>query len=76
MRPGAYSNGHDGPGLTDELDLGVAAVVEQIVVGGDDTVGEPVVAHDRGAQEFLTKPVDFPQLEREVATVVAAARGG
>ena len=35
MRPLAPSDGHDAPGLIDE-----------IVVGFEDTVGEPVVAHE------------------------------
>ncbi len=29
----------------------------------------------RGASKFLTKPVDFPVLKREVSAVVAGARG-
>jgi len=29
----------------------------------------------RGASRFLTKPVDFPALKREVSAVVAEARG-
>ena len=32
-------------------------------------------ALDRGASKFITKPVDFPQLKREVSVVVADARG-
>ena len=38
--------GHDFPGHIDELVLGEAAVVEDVVVGFEDTVGEPVVAHE------------------------------
>ena len=33
-------------------------------------------ALDRGATKFLTKPVDFPQLKRDVSAVVADARAG
>jgi hypothetical protein len=33
------------------------------------------MAHERGANKFLTKPVDFPQLKRDVSVVVADARG-
>jgi DNA-binding NtrC family response regulator len=32
-------------------------------------------AFDRGASKFITKPVDFPQLKRDVSAVVADARG-
>ena len=32
-------------------------------------------ALDRGASKFITKPVDFSQLKREVSVVVADARG-
>ena len=46
MRPLAQSDGHDVPGLVDELVPGVAAVVDEIVVGFEDAVGEPVVAHE------------------------------
>ena len=33
------------------------------------------MALERGANKFMTKPVDFPQLKRDVSTVVADARG-
>jgi DNA-binding NtrC family response regulator len=33
-------------------------------------------ALDRGASKFITKPVDFPQLKREVSVVVADAIEG
>ena len=46
MGPFAQSDGHDAPGLIDELVPGVAAVVDEIVVGFEDAVGEPVVAHE------------------------------
>ena len=45
MGPLAQSDGHDPPGLLDELVPSVAAVVDDIVVGFEDAVGEPVVAH-------------------------------
>ena len=32
-------------------------------------------AMERGASKFITKPVDFPQLKREVSQVVAGVRG-
>jgi CheY-like chemotaxis protein len=34
------------------------------------------MALDRGANKFLTKPVDFPQLKQDVMAVIAEARGG
>jgi len=46
MCPVAQSDGHDCPGLIDELVPGVAAVIEEIVVRGEDPIGEPIVAHE------------------------------
>jgi hypothetical protein len=43
--PLAQSDGHDAPGLIDELVPGVAAVVDEVIVGLEDAIGEPVVAH-------------------------------
>jgi DNA-binding NtrC family response regulator len=40
--------------------------------------GDPervTMALERGASKFITKPVDFPQLKRDVSLVVADARG-
>jgi DNA-binding NtrC family response regulator len=34
------------------------------------------MALNRGANKFLTKPVDFPQLKQDVMAVIAEARGG
>ena len=45
MRPLAQSDGHDAPGLIDELVPGRTTVVDEIVVGFEDAVREPVVAH-------------------------------
>jgi len=45
VRPLAQSNGHDAPGLIDQLVPSVAAMVDEIVVGFEDAVREPVVAH-------------------------------
>ena len=45
MRPLAHPNGHDAPGLIDELVPGLAAVIDEIVIGFEDAVGEPVIAH-------------------------------
>ena len=46
MRPLAQSERHDAPGLIDELVPGLAAVIDEIVIGFEDAVGEPVVAHE------------------------------
>ena len=41
MRPFAPTNGHDVPWLIDELVPCLAAMVDDVVVGGEDAVGEP-----------------------------------
>ena len=46
MGPFAVPNGHNAPRLIDELVPRLAAVVENIVVGGEHPVGQPVVAHE------------------------------
>jgi len=46
MRPIAQADGHDAPGLLDELVPGVAAVSDDVVVGFEHAVGEPVVAQE------------------------------
>ncbi len=46
MCPFAPTNGHDVPWLIDELVPCLAAMVDDVVVGGEDAVGEPVVAHE------------------------------
>jgi hypothetical protein len=38
--PVAKSEGHDAPGLIDELGPGIAAVADDVVVGDEDPVGE------------------------------------
>ena len=44
--PIAQSEGHDAPRLIDELVPGVAAVIDDVVVGGEDAVRQPVFAHE------------------------------
>jgi hypothetical protein len=44
--PLAQSDGHDPPRLVDELVPCLAAVIDEVVIGFEDTVGEPVVAHE------------------------------
>ncbi len=46
MSPIAEADRHDDPGLGDELVPGIAAVVEDGTIGGEDPVGEPVVAQE------------------------------
>lgn len=43
MRPVAHANGHDGPGPVDELGPSCAAMIENVRVGGEDPVREPVL---------------------------------
>lgn len=46
MSPLAVADGPDAPGLIDELVPCLAAVVEDVVVGLEDAVRQPVVAHE------------------------------
>ena len=46
MRPLSHSQRHDAPWTVDEGVPGVAAVVENIVVGLEDSVRDPIVAHE------------------------------
>ena len=46
MGPFAATDRHDVPWLIDELIPRLAAVVDDVVVGGEDAVGQPVVAHE------------------------------
>jgi len=44
--PIAAGDGHDFPGLVDERVPGVAAVVDDVVEGFEDTVRQPVRPHE------------------------------
>ena len=46
MSPIAQSDGHDAPRLLGELVPGVAAVSDDVVVGAEHAVGQPVVAQE------------------------------
>src|SRR5271156_4615086 len=46
MGPLAQSDGHDPPRLIDELVPSIATVVDDVVEGFEDSVREPVVAHE------------------------------
>jgi len=46
MGPPTQADGHDAPRLIDEAVPGVAAVIDDVVVGREDAVGEPIIAHE------------------------------
>ena len=46
MSPFTVSDRHDFPWLIDEPIPGVAAMVDDVVVGAEDAVGQPVVAQE------------------------------
>ncbi len=46
MSPLAQADGHDDPGLVDELVPSVTEVIDDLLVGVEDPVGEPVVANE------------------------------
>ena len=52
MRPFAHAEGHDLPWLVDEVVPGLAAQRDDVFVGFEDPVRQPVVAH--GCQTFST----------------------
>src|SRR5690349_17500912 len=45
MRPFSQAEGHNEPGAVDELVPSTAAMVEDVLVGGEDPVRKPVLAH-------------------------------
>ena len=46
MGPLSQSDGHDPPGLIGKLIPSFAAMVDEIIVGFEDAVREPIVAHE------------------------------
>lgn len=46
MRPLPHTDGHDAPWLIDEIVPGEAAVVDDVIVGFEDAVRQPVVTHE------------------------------
>ena len=46
MCPAAQADGHNAPGLIDKTVPGEAALVEDVCVGFEDAVRQPVVAHE------------------------------
>ena len=75
MRPISKTDGHDGPRLIDEFIAGVATVVENIVVGEEHAVGEPVVADELllSAHSFIYGHF-HPRRNRLIATTYHAIR--
>ena len=65
MGPLSQSDGHDPPGLIGELVPSFAAMVDEIVVGFEDAVREPIVAHEL--------PDVFHRVELGGATAAAIA---
>ena len=46
MGPVSEADGHDEPGLVDELVSSVTAVINNLLVGTEDPGGEPVLAQE------------------------------
>lgn len=46
MCPLAVSDGHDAPGLVDQLVPGITTMIDDLVVGFEDAVGEPIIPHE------------------------------
>ena len=61
MGPLTQTNGHDFRGLIDAFVLGEAAVIDDIVTGFEDAVGEPVVALQLITKflEYMVSPAGF-----------------
>ena len=62
MGPSAAADCDDVPRLIDELVPGIAAVVDDVVVGCEDAVSEPVVAHEL---PDVFNPVQFGASRRQ-----------
>ena len=56
MRPLPHADGHDAPWLIDEVVPGEAAVVDDVIVGFEDAVRQPVVTHE--LPDVLDRPFD------------------
>jgi len=46
MGPVAETDGYDGPGLTGQLVPGVATQGDDLLIGVEDAIGEPVLEHE------------------------------
>jgi hypothetical protein len=71
MGPAAQAERHDAPGLVDQLVPGEAAVIEDVGVGGEDPVRQPVVAHE--LPDVLDRP--FDGLRRALSSGDLGGRG-
>jgi len=70
MRPIAHADGHDDPRLIDEPVPGFAAERDDVVVGSEYPVRQPVVAHE------LPDVLDRVQLGRPLERSGVAAAAG
>ena len=60
MPPLAQSDGHDAPGLRDEVVPGIAAVIDDIALGAEDGVGELIpTPDDQNPCAQLRMPMDI-----------------
>jgi hypothetical protein len=62
MSPIAKSDVHHAPGLVGELVPGVGAMGDDVVIAGEDPVGEPVIADE--LQDFLLR-IEFRRARRQ-----------
>ena len=46
MSPVSQTDGHDAPGLVTEFVPGIATQIDDLLVGFEDAVRQPVVAHE------------------------------
>jgi len=46
MRPFAHPDGFDARGLADKLVSGITTMIDNLVVGSEDVVREPVIPHE------------------------------
>src|SRR3712207_2203705 len=88
MSPVTEADGHDNPGLVDELVPSVTAVIDDLLVGAEHPVRQPVVAHElpdvldrvqlRGArrQGQERDVVGDPQLRRDVPARLVSEQHG
>src|SRR5260221_2786038 len=62
MSPDSESDGHDPPGLVQERVPGETAMVEDVSVGCEDAIGEPVVSHEL---PYVLNRVEFGRPRRQ-----------
>ena len=62
MRPLAQSDGHDAPWLIDELVPRLTAMVDEIVVGFEDAIGEPLMFVVNDFERAYTMPSDWGEV--------------